>query len=285
MLLMKKPSTGIKLGFLLIIVGIAIQAAVIWTKDYPIFIMISDYDVESVREYVPWHTWAAFNYIPSYVIGLMLGLAITRDIRIPEKLLPILWFLGVQFYVGSIMWGGLLLSLPIKGVEFPQLFTNFTGISADKKLPNSYAQFFGIIMRTWISIWVALTYYLMWHEKDPHRNTDGKLDPISLYMRFNRWIVRFNSNKYFVYLGKFSFPSYIMHYMATVHLWSISDQPAYLSFPDMCMRVCYVFIVSIIGGLFVHLVFEAPMLNFLKIVTGIQKSEVKEEKIVEQKID
>lgn len=278
-LMFDKPASGVKVGVLIIITAVGVQAAALHVYDYPISILLGGYEMEEIRKWIPWHTWATFNYVPCYVIGLFFGLATTRDIRIPEKFLPTIWFAGVQFYTGSVVYAVLLLSLPMPLIPIPESVTRLTGISADRPAPDYIIKFIGITMRTWASAYMAFIFYLMWHEKDASRPLNKKRDVPSVYLWFKRLMIRFAGNRYFGYLGHVYVPVLISSHMAIVHLWSISHQPAVFSVSDALMRASYLLIVSIVGGLLVHLIFEAPILNFARLCLKQGENTVKIDEI------
>ena len=224
---------------------------------YPIFLMVRDYDVRPSGDYVHLNTLATFNYIPSYAIGLLLGLAITKDVRIPEHLLPALWFALTNTLFGTVILVGLALSLPF---ATPPFLLNLTGVPVFEmmQLPDWALIMIGTTMRAWISALFAGLCYLGWHEKDLSARSDH------IYLNFMRRMMSFNGSKIFAYFGKISFAAFLMHYVAIVHMWSISDSLPIMSALDLLMRVIYILFISVIGGLLVHLVFEAPLLILMK---------------------
>lgn len=77
---------------------------------------------------------------------------------------------------------------------------------------------------------------------------------------------KINGNKLFVILGRFSFASYLGHFMVMYYDVFTTKSPLEFTSYNMVMRPTYVLMYGHVLGYFIHVVFEAPFIRLSKVI-------------------
>jgi peptidoglycan/LPS O-acetylase OafA/YrhL len=245
-LLYRRPKAGVILTSVVIIFSIIFQG---WYLHKEQLNPICDYNTTDFERLFTkeslLHT-RAFNYIPCYLIGIVLGFLIVNNYRISNKTLQKAgWVVFVSL--------GLLVHL------IPMSWK-----SSGQRPSRSVELLFGSLQRTMYSLAFAYGFFI---------GSNGEAGFIHLILEA----------KAFVPLGRMSFSIFIGHFL--IIWWDVFTTRNLFEFRafDIVKRLIYTTILSIFLGYFIYLVFEAPFISYGKSV-ALRKETKNQESCREDKL-
>jgi peptidoglycan/LPS O-acetylase OafA/YrhL len=237
----RKPSWGIALAVFKIILGMAIVASVIYVHDISPVIFFIHANFEKSRGFLTHLYVQAYNYLPSYEIGLILGYILVKKYKLPVTLRPLSWVIFAVLLIGP---SALLVSL-YDGV-------NFTGSRIlEIALGSSY--------RTLIGIGFAGLMYMCW------------LEPQS-------WFSRLLGARILTPLAKMSFSVYMTHIIIVTYMHGVQREMFSMTMWAFTEKVAFLLITSFLVGYVTYICVEAPFKNMVKAFTSPEKREVNNNK-------
>ena len=215
------------------------------------------------------------NNIPSYMIGLLLGHFMVKDLKIRAKLSPFFWwfFLNTTFTVFVVVI--FALSLPFKlspsiesliGVEYASVVSIFT----QNELPYLLKLWIGSTFQTAVSLCFALFCYLCYNES----RLSDEAESFTLLNHVTKLLVNLLSCKLFVVLGRISLPMMMAHYLVIEYMKSVMTDSFPVEFGEVLLRAPFVFFMSIFLGLVIHMTIESP---FKKVLSSFVRGTIVDE--------
>lgn len=238
-LMYKRPKVGITLTCATVGVGFVIQMVVVAYVQTMPYFRMDVLDSNLAVSQTHLLHFSTLQYVSSYFIGLMVGFLIANMMELKSNLAIVL--MQIAFPV-----------LTAIAVLLP-------GLAGDD-LSGPLFYLIGPITRTLLSMSVAGMVYLCWLG----RGGD---------------MCRVLSSTLFARLGRFSFSTFMVHYLLIWYEASISRSPYDLTPYPMVLRIIASLTVSQVLGYFVFLIFEAPAFNITKaLLTKNRKGHLIEER-------
>lgn len=225
-LLFRKPRIGLILVAALITCSVIFQAAYLYTNQlHPICdYNTTDFDRLFQKESLL-HS-RAFNYVPCYLIGIVLGFLVLNEYRIENKVLQAM---GWVFFVGL----GVLVHV------IPMTWKSYGRGSRTEEIV------FGSLQRTMYALAYAYGFFV---------GSYGEAG----------WINSVLESRFFVPIGRASFSIFIGHFL--VIWWDVFTTRVLFEFRifNMLTRFLYTTVLSLFIGYWIYILFEAPFLAFGK---------------------
>lgn len=213
-----------------IVAGPVIQFIVMYVREVqPTVMMFSTNDPRGLWDLVQVLHFHAFNYISSYGIGLLLGYAIVKRWRVPQKWWPIGWKVSVFLLFGTLF--------------LPDLLYDDETFVIDSRFAEIL---FGSLIRT-VMITGFAGIMIM-----------GFSDP-------NALVVQFLSLKPFTVLSRFSYSTFMVHPFVFVFLVATKKHAVDYDLPHFFMFAIFLIISSFFYGYFLFICVEAPFVNVTKL--------------------
>lgn len=233
-MLHRSMKNGTKLALVYIFGAILLQYIISYTT-YEGYVVPTYENLDSYEFLTVNHFWTT-NYISSYVLGLILGCAIYRDVRISDNISTskISYILSVLFVLQII-------------------YTCDINYWNDGHMKMIIA----VLSRTSSGLIMATGIYLSWNTSTT--NT------------FRRMM----SSQFYDYVGKFLLPAYLVHIPILVWLTAYSRNESLDPGPCMNQFIgkgIFVLMLSLIVGFILHILVEIPSMKLIKsIFSGKQE--------------
>lgn len=212
------------------------------------------------------------NNIPSYMIGLLLGHFMVKDLVIRQKLAPFAWFILIQATFITTATVLITLSLPF---QLPSSihslidhgYFSFLIDSVDSEAPYALKLWIGSTFQTAVSLCFASFCYLCYNES---RNFSVETKSLTLSNHIIRFVVNLLSCKFFIVLGRLSLPMMVSHYLVIEYMVSVMSDPFPIDIREVLLRAPFVFFMSIFLGLIIHITMEAPFKRIIGLLIAEQ---------------
>lgn len=209
------------------------------------------------------------NNIPSYMIGILLGHFMVKDLIIRPKFSPLGWILLAQATCLVFLTSTVALALPFVLPSNLQAlldnkFLTFLSTSMTSEAIYSLKLWIGSTFQSAVSLVFALFCYLCYNESRSVPEEAGKL---SLFNHVSKLLVSLLSCKFFVVLGRISLPMTITHYLVIEYMVSVMTDPFPIDFGEVLLRAPFVLFMSTFIGLVIHVTIESPFKKLLAYVT------------------
>lgn len=214
------------------------------------------------------------NNIPSYMIGLLLGHFMVKDLIIRQKLTPIAWFIFIHTTFITIASAVIALSLPFQlpssiVTMIDSGYFSFLINLVDNEVPYALKLWIGSTFQTAVSLLFASFCYLCFNETRSNSQSETSL---TLFNHMTKFIVNLLSCKFFVILGRLSLPMMISHYLVIEYMVSVMADPFPVDFGEVLLRAPFVFFMSIFIGLIIHITMEAPFKKMISLFNTQQQT-------------
>lgn len=286
-LLYKRPNIGVPISILLIISS---MGALIWYIGGPLKGFPCDLDFELGRRLIYKNHFDPINHYGSYIIGLLLGYFMAKDIVITRRYLPYIYFVGLNLYTMTLIVPMFILALPdeVPWIESNQIGALIVDYFRQRPTLIYYLQWINIsVQRQNFSTAFAAICYLLYastKKSDDHDQSSehilmssnlaktvlNSIELISSNMMTS--VVDNLSNKYFVIFGRMSYSIFMTHYFVIAHYMSSPTSNISFSVFETLVRACYVYVVSISLGIVMFMSVEAPFVGMLKSIGGKSKT-------------
>lgn len=273
LLLFQEPAKGVLLALTITVGSIIFKAYRIYSYEQPAFITFEK-EIQTVVGNIE-SVFGVSNNIPNYMIGLLLGHFMNRDLRIRPRFASLAWLYLLNST--NLMLGTTIVALALPFQLPPNIqsfidstpYLSFLSSVTENELPYSFKLWIGSTFHTAVSLNFALFCYLCFNES---RN-DGTGN-LSLFNHVTRLLVMLLSCKFFTVLGRISLPMMISHYLVIEYMTSVMVNPFPVDFGEVLLRAPFVFFMSIFLGLIIHMTILSPFNNIISLITKQEKQQI-----------
>ena len=258
---------GALLALTITVGSIVFKAYRIHSYGQPAFITFEK-GIQTIVGNISESVFALSNNIPSYMIGLLLGHFMKRDLRIRPRLASLAWLYLLNST--NLMLGATIVALALPFRLPPNIqsfidstpYLSFLSSVTENELPYSFKLWIGSTFHTAVSLNFALLCYLCFNE-----SRDNGTGNLSLFNHVTRLFVMLLSCKFFTVLGRISLPMMIAHYLVIEYTTSVMANPFPIDFGEVLLRAPFVFFMSIFLGLIIHMTIVSPFNNVISLIT------------------
>lgn len=277
-LLFREPAKGVLVTLNVVIGSILLKVIQIHAYGHPAFISFEQgvqTNVANISEAI----FAINNNVPSYMIGLLLGHFMMKDVKILPKFTPFAWILVSHITGLTVIAAFITLSLPFEMPSNIQSFTDqyipLLSRATQNEAPYWLKVWIGSTIQTAVSLCFALFSYLCYNES---RHVSDEIQILPLFNQITRLVVCLFSCKLFVILGRISLPMIMSHYLIIQYMLSVPTDAVPTDIGEVVLRAPFVFFMSTFFGIIIHITFESPFKNVLNLLTSRSKEHMSGEK-------